>query len=79
MGSVRILEEMSLRRRGVREYSAERARRMSFFTRLSSEEAVVLVWVSASEPEAEESEDERWRRAGGEASEESEEGSLCCQ
>ena len=77
---MRILEEMSLRRRGVREYSEERARRMSFFTRLSTEKALVLVWVSASELESEESsEEERRRRVGGEPSEESREGSLCCQ
>jgi hypothetical protein len=38
----KILLLMSVRRRGVREYSVERARRMSFFARVA---VVLLVWL----------------------------------
>lgn len=75
----RTLVEMSVRRRGVRAYSVERARRMSFLAKVVVEEAEMLfVWVSEETEAAGEDEEERRRRRGGEASLElSSEGSRC--
>jgi hypothetical protein len=69
---------MSVRRRGVREYSVERARRMSFLARFWVAPAA-LELESGSELEAVEEEDEeRRRRWGGDSFEESSgEGSRC--
>ena len=65
-----ILVLTSLRRRGMREYSVERARRTSFFARL--EVLVEVVRVSEDAEAADEDEDEeRRRRWGGAVSEES--------
>jgi hypothetical protein len=62
---------MSVRRSGVREYSVERARRMSFLARFWVAPAA-LELESGSELEAEDAEDgERRRRWGGDSSEES--------
>ena len=72
----KILVEMSVRRRGVREYSVERARRMSFLARV---EVVLfaLGFVSESVLDAEDDEEERRRRRGGDSFESSSEGSRC--
>jgi hypothetical protein len=73
---VKILVEMSVRRRGAREYSVERARRMSFLARV---EIVLfaLGFISASVLDAEDDEEERRRRRGGDSFESSGDGSRC--
>jgi hypothetical protein len=74
----KALALMSARRRGLRAYSVERARRMSLLARFWAVPAA-LEFESASELEAEDAEDEeRRRRCGGDSSEEpSGEGSRC--
>jgi len=58
-----ILVLTSVRRRGVREYSVERARRTNFFARLAVELEVEFIPDEAEASEAEE--EERRRRWGG--------------
>ena len=72
----KIFVLMSVRRRGVREYSVERARRTSFFARVA---VLLLVWAEWEEvSEAEDEGDERRRQRGGDSLEEfSGEGSRC--
>jgi hypothetical protein len=72
----KILVEISVRRRGVREYSVERARRMSFLARV---EVVlfVLEFVSESVLDAGDDEEERRRCRGGDSFVSSGEGSRC--
>jgi hypothetical protein len=73
----KILVLMSVRRSGVREYSVERARRMSFLASVAMVLLVVLEWEEWSEAE-EDVEEERRRRPGGDSLEESSgEGSRC--
>jgi hypothetical protein len=72
----KILAEMSVRRRGVREYSVERARRMSFLAR-AAVVLFVLTFVSESVLDAEDDEEERRRRRGGDSFVSSGEGSRC--
>jgi hypothetical protein len=73
----KILVLMSVRRRGVREYSVDMARRTSFFARVAVVLRVWLAWEEWSEAEGEE-EGERRRRRGGDSFEESSgEGSRC--
>jgi hypothetical protein len=72
----KILVEISVRRRGVREYSVERARRMSFLARVEVA-LFVLGFVSESVLDAEDDEEERRRRRGRDSFASSGEGSRC--